>query len=325
MNRRSFLRSVLIPFFFFSAAFCLTISLLWLLWAFVPKAAVRYGILALCAGFFLLAGLWVLLQRRQTVRFADELCQTLDAILSGHQPQTDHIYDDSLVSRVQGKLLQCCDVLEEGRARSQADKETIQGLVSDISHQVKTPIANIRMFTDILRRHSLSDSQRERFLATLSEQTDKLDFLLQSLIKMSRLETGTFVLHPAEALLEDTIARAMSTVWAEADAKGIRLSADCPSGLRIRHDPKWTAIARALIMRPAILLADEPTGNLDSRNGQNVLGLLKLSVESWKQTLLLITHNLELAQMADRVVRMEDGRIRSSLPKEDLSCLQTTI
>lgn len=69
------------------------------------------------------------------------------------------------------------------------------------------------------------------------------------------------------------------------------------------------AIARALIAKPALLLADEPTGNLDSRNGQNVLGLLKLSVETYHQTLVMITHNLEIAQMADRVIRMEDGRI----------------
>ena len=70
-----------------------------------------------------------------------------------------------------------------------------------------------------------------------------------------------------------------------------------------------TAIARALIVKPSIILADEPTGNLDSRTGQNVLGLLKLSVETYCQTLVMITHNLELAQMADRVVRIEDGRI----------------
>ena len=69
------------------------------------------------------------------------------------------------------------------------------------------------------------------------------------------------------------------------------------------------AIARALIGKPAILLADEPTGNLDSKTGQNVLGLLRLSVETYHQTLVMITHNLELAQMAHRVVRIEDGRI----------------
>lgn len=69
------------------------------------------------------------------------------------------------------------------------------------------------------------------------------------------------------------------------------------------------AIARALIAKPSILLADEPTGNLDSKTGQNVLGLLKLSVETYHQTLVMITHNLELAQMADRVIRIEDGRL----------------
>ena len=68
-------------------------------------------------------------------------------------------------------------------------------------------------------------------------------------------------------------------------------------------------IARALAAKPAILLADEPTGNLDSKSGQNVLGLLKLSVETYHQTLVMITHNLEIAQMADRVVRIADGRI----------------
>lgn len=69
------------------------------------------------------------------------------------------------------------------------------------------------------------------------------------------------------------------------------------------------AIARALMAKPSILLADEPTGNLDSKSGQNVLGLLKMSVETYHQTLVMITHNLEIAQMADRVIRMEDGRI----------------
>lgn len=70
-----------------------------------------------------------------------------------------------------------------------------------------------------------------------------------------------------------------------------------------------TAIARALSSRPSILLADEPTGSLDSKSGQNVLGLFKLSVETYHQTLVMITHNLEIAQMADRVIRIEDGHI----------------
>ena len=69
------------------------------------------------------------------------------------------------------------------------------------------------------------------------------------------------------------------------------------------------AIARAIASKPAIVLADEPTGNLDSKSGMDVMGLLKVSGEKFAQTIVLITHNPEIAQMADRTVRIEDGRI----------------
>ena len=69
------------------------------------------------------------------------------------------------------------------------------------------------------------------------------------------------------------------------------------------------AIARALINKPAIVLADEPTGNLDSRTSSNVLGLLKATSNKFHQTLVMITHNNEVAQLADRIIRIEDGRI----------------
>lgn len=69
------------------------------------------------------------------------------------------------------------------------------------------------------------------------------------------------------------------------------------------------AIARALIAKPAIILADEPTGNLDSKTSADVLGLLKQTSRQFHQTIVMITHNSEIAQLADRIVRLEDGRI----------------
>ena len=69
------------------------------------------------------------------------------------------------------------------------------------------------------------------------------------------------------------------------------------------------AIARALAAAPAIILADEPTGNLDSRTSQDVLGLLKVTSQKFAQTIVMITHNEEIAQTADRIIRIEDGRI----------------
>ncbi|WP_295753790.1 ABC transporter ATP-binding protein [uncultured Oscillibacter sp.] len=72
------------------------------------------------------------------------------------------------------------------------------------------------------------------------------------------------------------------------------------------------AIARALAAKPAIILADEPTGNLDSRTSQDVMSLLKITSQKFAQTIVMITHNEEIAQMADRIIRIEDGKIRSS-------------
>lgn len=69
------------------------------------------------------------------------------------------------------------------------------------------------------------------------------------------------------------------------------------------------ALARALASKPAIILADEPTGNLDSRTSQDVLGLMKISGQKLAQTIVMITHNDEIAQMADRIIRLEDGKI----------------
>ncbi len=69
------------------------------------------------------------------------------------------------------------------------------------------------------------------------------------------------------------------------------------------------AIARALAAKPAIILADEPTGNLDSRTSQDVMGLLKVTGARFGQTIVMITHNEEIAQMADRIIRIEDGKI----------------
>ncbi|MFT5871524.1 MAG: putative ABC transport system ATP-binding protein [Clostridium sp.] len=72
------------------------------------------------------------------------------------------------------------------------------------------------------------------------------------------------------------------------------------------------AIGRALAAKPSIILADEPTGNLDTKTGQEVLGLLKITSKKFNQTIVMITHNEEIAQLADRIIRIEDGKIVSS-------------
>ncbi len=95
------------------------------------------------------------------------------------------------------------------------------------------------------------------------------------------------------------------------DALGLRQMLDRLPNQLSGGQQQRVAIARALATKPAILLADEPTGNLDSRTSQDVLGLMKLSSGRFSQTIVMITHNEEIAQLADRIIRIEDGQIRS--------------
>lgn len=235
----------------------LAAALIWMLWEYIPKASTRYGILAVCAGIFLAAGFWCALQRYQIEKFADDVCETIDAAMADRRPQNFHPYEDSLTAKVQGKLLQYYDIMHEGRLQSRQDKETLQSLVSDISHQVKTPVANMKLYSGILHRPGIPEEKRELFLNTMDAQIGKLDFLMQSLIKMSRLETGTFALNPVLARLNDTIVQAMNTVWAKAEQKNIELSAQCGADIMVRHDIKWTAEAMGNILDNAIKYTPE--------------------------------------------------------------------
>lgn len=241
----------------------------WILREKVPERQVRLAVLACTAGISGASFFWVRFHHRQVALFADDICEMLDALMAGREPENYFLYEDSLSARVQGKLMQYCDMMKEEGLQNRRDKETIQELVSDISHQVKTPVANIKMFTGILKKNALSEEKREEFLSTLEGQINKLDFLMQSLIKMSRLETGTFVLHMKEAPLSETIARAMSGVWAAAERKHISLEVQCHEELTALHDPKWTAEAVGNLLDNAVKYT--PDG-----------GTVQVTVEPWQ-------------------------------------------
>ncbi len=222
------------------------------LWDLIPPAGIR--ILLLLSGVF--GFLFSLLREKQIKNeqadFANDICETIDSLINGRHPENYRPYEDSDISKVQNRLLKYYDQMQETKLASERDRQLIQELVSDISHQVKTPIANIRMFAGILEKPALPDEKRAEFLATMSAQINKLDFLLSSLIKMSRLEIGTFTLHMDNNNLFDTIAQAVGTVYSKAEQKNIRIDADCRSTIRIRHDAKWTAEALENILDNAV-------------------------------------------------------------------------
>ncbi len=242
---------------------------LYVVWIWVPQADIRVALLGLCGGLCLTGVLWSLWQRRQLCRFADELCRTLDDLIAERKPQDYFPYEDTLTAKIQGKLMQYYDLMSEGRRQSRQDKQIIQELVSDISHQVKTPMANLQMFMGILQSHDLSAGKRREFMDTMSGQINKLDFLLQSLIKMSRLETGTFALHIERTSLYDTIAQALNAIWARAEVKQIQLSVECDNSITARHDARWTAEALGNVLDNAVKYT--PAG-----------GSIRISVRPWQ-------------------------------------------
>lgn len=242
-------------------ALSIVLGILGLLIDYIPQSILRYCLLVLCAVFFIMVNIRDWLKKRQLSEFANDICETVDALMEEREPESFKPYEDTSVSKVQVKLLQYYDKMKDGQMQSEQNRQTIQELVSDISHQVKTPIANIRMFTNILQEHELSEDKRNEFLNTMYSQINKLDFLMQSLIKMSRLETGTFNLHMEEDSLYNTIAQAVSGIFTKAENKNIELDVQCDSKITVKHDSKWTVEALGNILDNAVKYTPE-NGNI---------------------------------------------------------------
>ena len=228
-----------------------------LFFSYIPQELIRGFLFVFCGIAFIATVFWAFWQGRQLSELSTDICETVDILLEEREPKNFFPYEETVISKVQNKLLQYYEKMKEERQQSRQDKQTIQELVSDISHQVKTPIANIQMITGILNQHDLPCDKQHEFLNLMAVQIDKLEFLMQSLIKMSRLETGIFVLHLQETRLSDTIAGAVSMILAEAEKKNIQLQADCNSKLTVKHDPKWTAEAIGNILDNAVKYTPE--------------------------------------------------------------------
>ena len=175
--------------------------------------------------------------------FTGELCRVMDRMISGSEEPVRVTDSETLFARISYRLSRLYGIMQENRRKVDVERQELQMLVSDISHQVKTPVSNLKMVTDTLLTKPVTEEVRREFLQGIRSQTDKLEFLFQALVKTSRLETGAIRLEKKEALLIDTLAVACSGVVYEAEKKDISVTVDCPDGLRLSHDSKWTAEA----------------------------------------------------------------------------------
>lgn len=211
--------------------------------------------------------------RRKLTLFSETLCRTLDDMMSGEiePPQVD-AEKESLFYKINHRLVRLYEVMCENRRSIDKDRAELQELISDISHQVKTPIANLKMIDATLLEQSMPDEKRRDFLKAMGGQIDKLDFLMQAMIKTSRLETGVISLYKKKQSIYDTLAAALGGILLNAEKKEIEISVSCPETLEIFHDRKWTSEAFFNILDNAVKYT--PIG-----------GSIRVSVESWEMYL----------------------------------------
>ena len=218
---------------------------------------------------FACVAVFVAFLRRKLVLFSDSLCRTMDDMLDGAAPPPQIHEEENLFYKINHRLLRLYEVMRDNRERVVKDRADLQELISDISHQVKTPIANLQMVNATLLEQSVPENKRQEFLQASSGQLDKLDFLMQAMIKTSRLETGVISLDIKTQLLYDTLAAALGGILLNAEKKNIHVSVDCPPDLALAHDRKWTSEALFNILDNAVKYTPEG-------------GTIRVSVESWE-------------------------------------------
>ena len=246
LSVRAFLRKIV-------AGTLLTAALLLLIFFLLTKdvRVVICGII-LTAAFYIWGMVFLHYFQKKLSLFTDGLCQTLDHMMdSTDWPQVDY-EAETLLSRISHRLERLYNVMQKTRHTAEGEKEELQSLVSDISHQTKTPIANLKLINDTMLTRPLTEEKRKEFLQATGTQLDKLDFLIQGMVKTSRLETGVITLEKQDAVIGDTLVSAINGVLAPMEQKEIRLSVDCPSDLTISHDSRWTSEALFNILDNAV-------------------------------------------------------------------------
>lgn len=187
-------------------------------------------------GALLLAVLLVLLSRRRTARIIDRLDAMLTQAMEGSF--TGESFDESRMSSLESRLAQYLSAAQTSAVNLKSQRDQINGLISDISHQTRTPVANLKLYSQLLEEQPMNDQARDCARA-ISAQAEKLESLMEALVKSSRLETGILVLHPERQAIGPMLRRAVDQYMPKAEGKGIELNLTAAEGEAV-FDAKWT-------------------------------------------------------------------------------------
>lgn len=180
----------------------------------------------------------------------------MDALATGAEISVEEEMDDSLWGKISVRFKRLQEIWSEKEEESKKDKQQMKELISDISHQTKTPIANLKVYLELLQAGDLDEKETAEFLNRMEQQTKKLDFLIQSMVKMSRLETGIIEIRKKDVSVYDTLYRAVSAIVPRAGKKQMEIYVDCEEDLTVSHDSKWTEEAVFNLLENAVKYTD---------------------------------------------------------------------
>ena len=168
--------------------------------------------------------------RRSLVVYSRELMGCLDKMLKDE----DVVFaeeKESLTGKIQVKMRQLYEASRCQREEQRIQKEQLETMIADLSHQIKTPIAGIRMYNDFQEQENLPPEKRREFLTLAQRQVDKLEFLIESMMKMSRLESGLIRIYPKQNPVRPLIEQAVCDAALKAEKKQMELYVQCPETL----------------------------------------------------------------------------------------------
>ncbi|MNM89421.1 Sensor protein SrrB [compost metagenome] len=177
-----------------------------------------------------------------------------------------------MLSKLQFQVIKLKEILIAQNKKVKKERDDIKSLISDISHQIKTPVSNLEIYYELLKDPNISKEQREDFIVNIKSQLRKLNFLMDSMIKISRLESGIIKLNPKLGNLNETCLTAVKQVYQKALNKNIKIEFIEKDNINMSYDANWTSEAIFNILDNAV--------KYTNINGEIIISIEKYSIYS---------------------------------------------
>lgn len=181
-----------------------------------------------------------------------KLSDMLATISDMNETEVFSMIDDSIFSKLQHQTLRLINILKSQNKKMEYEKNEIKSLISDIAHQLKTPLTNMKIYSEFLQYENLLEEDRIEFNKVIMLSLDKLCFLVESMIKMSRLESSIINLHKRPSEINESILSAITQLYKKAQLKNIKIEFSPKENIKLNYDKKWTTEAIFNIIENAI-------------------------------------------------------------------------